>query len=193
MTSKAALPVIRGIEQFNGPQRRGYCAGPPGDGLGDCPELAENPTLLYTLAYSELIESLADTLFPPNTVTDSCGQQVQLTASTARVDRHIHFRAAWQPPFALRMQLALRDLTQASLNRFNKHFRQLGTLEREDILSLLQKGNLPSTEWTTLRSQSDAFNAIYEGVSCGLMAEPGYGGNANGLGWFYTSFMEITE
>jgi hypothetical protein len=141
-----------------------------------------------------LIDAVADTLFPPNDVSDTRGVVHVLRASTCRIDRHIHFRAVWQPPFGVRIQLALRDLTGACTRRFDgRHFAVAKDSEQRDILTQLQKGALPPSQWATRRPQGDAFNSIYEAVSCGLLADPGYGGNAEAVGWFYTRFMTIEE
>jgi gluconate 2-dehydrogenase subunit 3-like protein len=173
---------------------RSYSRKPEFENGYDCPALSEEPLNLFTLPYAELIESLSDALFPPTQVQGDGGVVHALRASDARVDRHVHFRAAWQPSFGSRLQLALRDLTQASLTRHSgKHFRQLVDTERVAIVSDLQSARLHPTEWTVLRSQADAFTSIHDAITCGLMAEPGYGGNAHGLGWYYTRFMTIED
>lgn len=180
-------------EELGLKSRRYSRKSPVGD-IRDCPDLAENPLNLFTLPYSELIETLADTLYPPNQIESHNGRQRLLRASEARIDRHIHFRAAWQPPFGIRTQLALRDLTDACLKRYKgRHFAVLPEHKRVDVLTVLQKGALPTSQWGTLRPQAEAFAAIHEAISCGLMAEPGYGGNAQGIGWFYTRFMTLGE
>jgi hypothetical protein len=187
--------VVQGLGHSKGLPLRAYSVvRSTSELLSDCPNLEENPLLLFTLAYSELIETLADALFPPNEVPDAKGVPHFLRASSCRIDRHIHFRSVWQPPFGIRIQLALRDLTGACTKRFDgRHFVVLKESERGDILTELQNGSLPSSQWTTTRPQVDAFNSIYEAVSCGLLADPGYGGNAKAIGWFYTRFMTIEE
>ncbi|KFB67751.1 gluconate 2-dehydrogenase subunit 3 family protein [Candidatus Accumulibacter vicinus] len=194
METKTEHALVHGLGDALGLQPRGYSRKTPEGEIRDCPDLAENPLNLFTLPYSELIEALTDTLFPPNQVASRNGRQHLLKASEARVDRHIHFRAAWQPPFGIRIQLALRDLTDACLKRYTgRHFAVLTEQERIDVLTALQKSALPPTQWAMLRPQAEAFAAIHEAVSCGLMAEPGYGGNAHGIGWFYTRFMTLGE
>jgi hypothetical protein len=194
LETKTELALVHGLGDALGLQPRGYSRKTPEGDIRDCPDLAENPLNLFTLPYSELIEALADALFPPNQVASRNGRQHLLKASDARVDRHIHFRAAWQPPFGVRVQLALRDLTDACLKRYKgRHFAVLTEQERVAVLNDLQKGALPPAQWATLRPQVEAFTAIYEAVSCGLIAEPGYGGNAHGIGWFYTRFMTLGD
>lgn len=186
--------VVQGLGDSKGLPLRAYSVQSASESASDCPDLGENPLLLFTLAYSELIEAIADTLFPPNEVVDSKGKAHILKASTCRIDRHIHFRAVWQPPFGIRIQLALRDLTEACTKRFGGcHFAIAKESERLDIFTQLQAGALPPAQWTTTRSQTDTFNSIYEGVSCGLLTDPGYGGNAQAIGWYYTRFMTIEE
>jgi len=194
METKTELALVHGLGDALGLQPRGYSRKTPEGDLRDCPDLAENPLNLFTLPYSELIESLADTLFPANQVSSRNGRQHLLRASEARVDRHIHFRAAWQPPFGITIQLALRDLTEACLARSQgRHFALLTEQERVDVMKALQAGTLPAVQWRALRPQPEAFAAIYDAIACGLIAEPGYGGNAHGLGWFYTRFMTLGE
>ena len=193
MNQDAETAIVQGLGDSKGLSLRAYSVQST-SGSSDCPNLEENPLLLFTLAYSELIEALADTLFPPNEVRDSRGVRHLLSASSSRIDRHIHFRAAWQPPFGIRIQLALRDLTEACTKRFDgRHFALVKKSDQIEILTELQKGSLPSSQWATTRPQVDAFSSIYEAVSCGLLADPGYGGNAHAVGWFYTRFMTIEE
>lgn len=192
MSSESNVSVLRGLGEGHGLKLHSYSRKSADGVLHDCPSLVEHPLHLYTLPYSELIDALADTLFPPNHIELEASRAHELRASDARVDRYIHFRAAWQPSFGARLQLALRDLTQASLNRFERrHFVVLTQAQRDEITAALQAGKIPLTQWTTLRPQAEAFGTIYDAICCGLMAEPGYGGNANGLGWFYTRFMTL--
>lgn len=158
----------------------------------DPPDLEENPLNLYTLPYMELVESVAECFYPPNEVTATDGRKYLLKVSDARVDRYILFRAAWEEPFRRELQLALRDLTEACLLRLGgKHFAHLSTTEQTDILTTLEEGKFSNSEWTVNRSQKQAFKTIFEAVSCGLMADPGYGGNHRGIGWYYTNFMTV--
>lgn len=158
----------------------------------DMPRTEEKPQLLYTLAYSELIEALADTFFPPNTIKTGDGELV-IKTSALRVDRHIHFRAAWQPEFGAKLQLALRDVTSASVQATGRHFAALDAITQDRLLAKLVRGELSSTEWTSLRAQKDAFATIHDAISCGVLADPGYGGNREGLGWVYAQFTEYGE
>jgi hypothetical protein len=64
------LPIVQGVGDSKGLPIRAYSVPAAGGLASDCPELGENPLFLFTLAYSELIEAIADTLFPPNTVSD---------------------------------------------------------------------------------------------------------------------------
>jgi len=188
------VPIRDYLPDSKGLPLRAYSVQSAEAPISDCPDLGENPLLLFTLAYSELIETLADTLFPPNEVVDNRGATHILKASACRIDRHIHFRAAWQPSFGIRIQLALRDLTEACTKRFSgRHFAVSKESERLDVITQLQLGALPPTQWATTRSQTDAFNSIYEAISCGLLTDPGYGGNDQALGWYYTRFMTIEE
>lgn len=158
------------------------------DGLND-PILDENPLLLYTVAYCELIEALADALFPPNAVTDDSGKQTLVLASSTRVDRYIHCRSAWEPSFGVSVQLALRDLSAAAMLSFDKSFARLDSGLRTALLKEMQNGLLAPTVWQTTRSQSTTFNTLHDAVAAGVFADPGYGGNAEGAGWKYSHFI----
>lgn len=159
----------------------------------DTPSLTEDVRNLYTLAYAQLISSLSDVMFPRRTEKSKSGALFHLVASDARVDRYIWFRSAWQPnEFGQPLQLALRDLTAACLARYpGRHFSLLEPIEANDILNLLQSEKIPSGEWTSSQSQSETFSVIHEAIREGLFAEPGYGGNRNGIGWYYSNLMEI--
>lgn len=158
------------------------------DGLND-PILEENPLLLYTLAYCELIEALADSLFPPNTVTDDSGERSTVLASSARVDRYIHCRSAWDHCFGRAVQLALRDLASAAVLSFEKPFVRLDCGLRTALLKELQAGVLKPAVWQSPRSQPDAFHTLHDAVAAGVFADPGYGGNVEGVGWKYSHFL----
>ena len=88
MKSIAENPVIHGLGNSPGLQQHAYSRRSANGPLRDCPELGENSLYLFTMAYSELIESVADTLFPPNTVDDSAGNLHLMEESDARIDRH---------------------------------------------------------------------------------------------------------
>ena len=139
--------VVQGLGDSKGLPLRAYSVQSASESAPDCPDLGENPLLLFTLAYSELIEAIASV--PPsvsfrNEVVDTKGKAHILKASTCRIDRHIHFRAVWQPPFGIRTQLALRDLTEACTRRFGGcHFAVAKESERLDIFTQLQAGALP--------------------------------------------------
>lgn len=157
------------------------------------PDLSENPLNLFTLPYVELIEALADSFFPPNTVVDGSGGTHVLHASAARVDRYILFRAAWEPPFGIEIQLALRDVAAACVARHKKGFVDLSATERRFLLEDLEKEALSSTEWPQARPQDRAFRLIQRALVEGFLGDPGYGGNQNGMGWYYTHFMRYGE
>ena len=152
------------------------------------PVLDENPTLLYTLAYCELIEELTDTLFPPNITTKGAGSELPTVASSARVDRYIHCRAAWEPAFGLKVQLALRDLSAVAKLVYKKTFANLEISKRNDLLATLKAGEFAPEFWPSSRSQPEAFETIHDAIAAGVFADPGYGGNANGIGWQYAQF-----
>lgn len=152
------------------------------------PVLEENATLLYTLAYCELMEELADTLFPPNIVAKGAGSALPAVVSSARVDRYIHCRAAWEPSFGVKVQLALRDLSAAAKLSFEQSFANLEISKRNELLSALKAGKLASEVWASPRPQSEAFETIHDAVAAGAFADPGYGGNAGGIGWRYAQF-----
>lgn len=158
------------------------------NGLND-PILEENPLLLYTVAYCELIEALADSLFPPNTMTDGSGERLTVLASSARVDRYIHCRSAWDHSFGRTVQLALRDLASAAVLAFDKSFAGLDCSLRTRLLRELQAGSLTPDVWQSPRSQPDAFNTLHDAIAAGVFADPGYGGNVEGVGWKYSHFV----
>ncbi len=152
------------------------------------PALDENPLLLYTLAYCELLEQLADTLFPQDSASSGASTGLLEAASSARVDRYVHCRAAWEPAFGVKTQLALRDLSVASMLSHGKSFANLEVLRRNELLSLMRGGKLSPEVWPSPRPQTEAFDTIHDAVSAGVFADPGYGGNAGGVGWRYAQF-----
>lgn len=153
------------------------------------PGLEENPLLLFTLAYCELIDFVADTLFPPNSYVVGNGKSLPTVASLARPNRYIHCRAAWQPDFGKGIQLALRDLSATSWAVHGKPFVQLDISQRTEMISSLKDGLFPPAAWTTTRSQKDAFLTIHDAIAAGVFADPGYGGNYDGVGWRYAQFI----
>lgn len=170
-------------EQFHRPL-------PPGL-YPDAPDLGENPLNLYTLAYIHLVETLADVLFPPRSALLN-GEQVVIRASAAKVDRYVLFRAAWQPEFGKNFQLALRDLSAATISKDGTHFANLPPARQEAILEAMEAGGLQD-HWDAPpgREPAKCFTLIYDTITEGLLGEPGYGGNDAGLGWQYSGFMPI--
>jgi hypothetical protein len=153
------------------------------------PTLEENPLFLYTMAYCDLIDALADTLFPRNLVSDGAGGQVLAGGSDARVDRYIHCRAAWDSAFASQLQLALRDLSAAAKLAYGKIFFGLAAAERNALITALQVGSIPPTSWDSPRQQKATFDTLHDAVASGMFADPGYGGNVEGVGWRYSQFI----
>lgn len=157
----------------------------------DPPDLGIDPRNLFTLPYMELIEAIAERLFPANTISSADGSKHQIRASSARIYRYVLFRAAWTQGYGARLQLALRDFSLACKTREADHFANLPETKQDTLLSALEDGSFTSPEWPVLRDQRDAFRTIYEAVSEGFFAEPGYGGNCNGTGWYYSNFMKL--
>jgi hypothetical protein len=148
------------------------------------PDLGEKPLNLFTLPYVQLLEAITDRLFPPNTLQGPSGTGYILHASEARIDRYILFRAAWSPPFGATLQLALRDLAATCQVRHGTHFTNPAGADQVALLTALAKGSFTAAEWTVERSQQEAFTTFHDAVCADLLAEPGYGGNHNGLGWY---------
>lgn len=157
----------------------------------DPPVLDGDPRNLFSLPYVECIEAIADRLFPEKSVTLADGTMRLLRASDARIDRYVLFRATWTPAFAKTLQLALRDFNEACIEREGAHFARLSVQQQDTVLVILESGKFADTEWRVLRSQLDAFKAIYDAVCEGFFGEPGYGGNLGGIGWFYSNFKPI--
>lgn len=149
------------------------------------PALSEEPRNLFTVAYANLIDALADVLFPPSRA-ESNGPE--LRASDARVDRYIFFQAAWDPAFGSTVQLALRDLAHSAYVRHKQHFVDLESSEVITLLTDLESSRLAHHEWESRRDQQATFRLLHSVVAEGLMADPGYGGNHRGLGWSYSQF-----
>jgi hypothetical protein len=157
----------------------------------DLPDLKADPRNLFSLPYVECIEAIADRLFPEKNVTTADGTVRLLRASDARIDRYVLFRATWAPTFATTLQLALRDFNEACIEREGVHFARLSDQQQDAVLAILESGTFADAEWRVLRSQRDAFRAIYDAVCEGFFAEPGYGGNRGGIGWLYSNFKPI--
>lgn len=158
----------------------------------DPPDLHEDPKNLFTLPYVELIDSLTNILFPSRQLVVH-GNDRTIRASNARVDRYILFRAAWQPEFGIRIQLALRDLSDFCARFESSHFVILQAARQEAILERLETNSIPG--WTGIgdRAANKCFDLLYETISEGLFGEPGYGGNDSGLGWQYSNFMPLED
>jgi hypothetical protein len=158
------------------------------------PELRAEPRLLFTVAYSELVVSIADTLFPTSRVRNVGGAQRTISAEDVRPERYVHFRAAWDAVFARETQELLLDLSMGCASAHaGQSFVTLDAAERERFLRRLSVGLLQP--WDCLRrapypdqDQVALFRGVYNVVIAGMFAEPGYGGNAKGLGWTYANF-----
>lgn len=157
----------------------------------DPPDLGENPLNLFTLPYVQLIETLSDVLYPPNEVTDATGRPHVVRASEARIDRYVLFRSAWEPSFGARVQLALRDLAAAADARHGRHFSNLDPADQARLLSDLEADRLTPHEWMSPRGQREQFAILFQTVTDGFFGEPGYGGNHEGRGWYYSNFMKM--
>jgi hypothetical protein len=182
-TVEETSDVVGHVRRFHRPMPPGLYPDPP--------DLDTNPLNLFTLPYMELIESIADRLFPENSVIGSDGKAHSLKASAARIDRYILFRAAWSRQFGERLQLALRDFSAAVMARHRAHFAALPQSDQIALLEVLEGEDFTVDEWVVLRTQRDAFSTIYDAVCEGFFGEPGYGGNFGELGWYYSNFMGI--
>jgi len=158
----------------------------------DAPDLGENPTNLFTLPYVELIDALASVMFPPRRVTVG-GSDRTMHVRDARIDRYVMFRAAWQPDFGVRIQLALRDLAEFCARCEPSHFAKLPLARQEAILEALEVDKLSGWSGTGERSAKRCFEILYDAITEGLLGEPGYGGNDRGFGWQYSNFMPADE
>lgn len=161
----------------------------------DTPSRTEDPLNLFTLPYMELLEAIAETLFPPNQVKDVQGDMHILRASDARVDRYVMFRSAWDHDFHHTIQLALLDITNLCFKRHNNSFVHLTDQQKEGILRDIENGQVSDVEWPLPppRTAEITFELIYYAVLGGLLGEPGYGGNAQQLGWYYVNFKKIGD
>ena len=158
----------------------------------DPPDLGEKPINLFTLPYVELIDALANTLFPPRRVVVG-GRERTMNARDARIDRYVMFRAAWQPDFGVRLQLSLRDLAEFCSRCERTHFAKLPPARQQAILEMLEVDQLPGWSGIGQRSAKRCFDIIYDAITEGLLGEPGYGGNDRGIGWQYSNFMPVEE
>lgn len=158
----------------------------------DPPDLIENPTNLYTLPYIELIEAISSILFPARRVTVNGHKRIML-ARDARIDRYMMFRAAWQPAFGVRIQLALRDIAEFCSRCERSHFANLPPPRQQAILEALEIDKLADWTGTGERSAKRCFEILYDAITEGFFGEPGYGGNDRGIGWQYSNFMPVEE
>ena len=138
-----------------------------------------------------MIESLASILFPRNTIHTKNGP-LQISALDARIDRYILFRARWEPEeFGSTLYYCLRSVGIASENLyFGRTFSSLSNLQKVSFLEKLSQEEIPVEAWPDGLAQKVVFAKIHRAISEGLLADPGYGGNADGLGWTYSNFME---
>ncbi|WP_169054461.1 gluconate 2-dehydrogenase subunit 3 family protein [Nitratireductor sp. XY-223] len=148
---------------------------------------------LFSMPFIGLIDAIADTLFPPNTVKSLKGADHTIVASDAMVHRYILFRATWQPDWGKDIHTALRLFSSVCDLHFGSIFPLLTEAQQKEALSMLEDRKYSDTDWNSKVDQRRAFNQIREGVAEGLFAEPGYGGNFNGLGWYYSNFMVIED
>jgi hypothetical protein len=160
--------------------------------FSDPPEMNEEMLYLFTLPYIQLVEVLADVLFPPR-ATSLDGVTGLLRASDARIDRYVLFKSAWQPEFGKRFQLALRDLTEFCVRLESTHYANLSIERQVAILEGLEQDMLPGWTGTNGRSAKRCFETIYDTISEGFFGEPGYGGNHDGIGWEYSNFISTTK
>lgn len=155
----------------------------------DSPSLEANHLNLYSLPFVQALESIALVLFPPNR---PAAAECIISPLDARVDRYILFRAAWQPEeFGKPLHASLRSFFHAiQAIHAGVPFPSLSPLQQEGLIERLQNGEIPDDSWPDGPSQQDVFNTIYNAISEGFFADPGYGGNLDGLGWVYSNFME---
>jgi hypothetical protein len=180
--SVSSAKILR--DQFHRPLPPGLYPDPP--------DLGENSINLFTLPYIELIDALANVLFPPRQVSVG-GRERTMRVRDARVDRYVMFRATWQPDFGVRIQLALRDLSEFCARCERSHFANLPLARQQAILEALEIDKLQGWSETGERSAKRCFEIVYDAITEGLFGEPGYGGNDRGLGWQYSNFMPPEE
>lgn len=152
------------------------------------PNLQENPLNLFTTPYCDLIDQITARLFPDNVKISASGKKVRLKSTNARIDRFILLKAAWIPQFNITLQLALRDFTESCLKRNKQHFSSLPFQIQDQMLEHLELGEFTNAEWRVLRGQKEAFAIIYDAITEGFFADPGYGGNHQRVGWKYSNF-----
>lgn len=157
----------------------------------DSPSLIDEPRVLFTLPYTKLIDEIANVFFPPNSVETSSGKTIEIHSSDARVDRFILFRSVWEPEFGKLILNALQDITRLVTAKYSRHFLYLTEVEKIEFLELLEKGKLTELPQYDADAQVRIFSKIHSAIAEGLFSEPGYGGNADGTGWYYSNFMTL--
>lgn len=159
----------------------------------DAPSLIDDPRILFTLPYAKLIDALSNTLFPSNTVETSGGRVIEIQASDARIDRFVFFRAVWDTNFGAQFLKALQGFANLVVAKHSTHFLHLKQEERVEFLKLLEKGRLTDLHQYPAAYQKRIFRELHSAIAEGLFSEPGYGGNANGIGWYYSNFMTLED
>lgn len=189
MTSHAAIGAIPPVPKVQKPYHRklknSYAA--------DSPSTETDPRYLFSLPFVELIDGVADILFPPNTIVSSKGVTYTIVASNAAIHRYVLFRAVWQKDWGVDIHEALRLFAMASERHFEKAFLLLETRSKKEALSMLEDREYDHNIWNSELDQRSAFNTIHSAVKEGFFSEPGYGGNRGGLGWYYSNFMQILD
>lgn len=158
----------------------------------ETPSLTEDRRNLFTRAYVDLIEAIATELFP-DTQIETDKNTYTLSAASARVDRYILFRTIWDDSFGNKFQKYLLYLSISCMDNNNeKHFVQLTAEERCKFLTALQETKLAVWRFEDV-GQKEIFSEVFDAISDGMFADPGYGGNYRGIGWYYSRFMPITD
>ena len=159
----------------------------------DVPSQVDDARYLFSMPFIGMIDAVADILFPPNTVKSAKGVNHVIAASDAMVHRYILFRATWQPDWGKDVHTALRLFSNVCDKHFGSSFPLLPEAKQIESLSMLEDRKFSNTDWSSVVDQRRAFNQIREAIAEGLFAEPGYGGNLDGLGWYYSNFMVIED
>ena len=182
-----------GTAVLNAPPQRSYHRRLQNAFAIDPPSIEDDTRYLFSMPFVSLIDGIADVLFPPNTVKSVKGNKHEIIASDAAIHRYILFRAAWQPSWGEDIHTALRLFSIACEGHFGTTFLLLTSAQKNEALSLLEDRQYDAEHWTSAIDQRRAFNQIREAVAEGFFAEPGYGGNRGGLGWYYSNFMTIED
>ena len=179
---------------FKEPMARHFSTDQSEGQRNDQPEISDDPRTLYTLPYAKLIDGLTDIIYPVNNVTSSSGKTITVRASEARVDRYVFFRAAWDNKFAESSLKALQVFTILVFENYQNHFIELTEDQKNEAIALLENGKLTEKlPQYDIAYQKSLFKSLHGIVSEGLFSEPGYGGNNNGIGWYYSNFMSLEE